>query len=374
MKFEINVKSPLLISSSDYLNLSEVLRNGNEIYMLDINKLIYENKNMINKLKKIFMNYYNRDINESFNELQNQYRSINNIDRYKIYPAIKYNRLDIKKSDIKMPIGNYVNEDNKIFFRPFIPGSSIKGAIRNAVRNTYIKNKGASLKIYIDNNFALYKFKGSNSKNLDDLLFYYNDSEKGKYDAKYDIFKFFEISDFNPEDYELTIFEMSRSKQNIKGVPSYAVAISSGKFKGDILISKQLDYIYKNNKEEFYKICEKISDVFDVKFKNDLDEYKNEIIHSIMKMTYEHYKDIIKNESNYYQNVDNPMILGFGGGIEEKTIISSLNDNTFNIVKKFIENKNSSKKNKMKFKSNRMPATVWIVNRRKLGLVSINKL
>jgi len=383
MKIKLSVKSPVLISSNEYLNVSEIYKDKNKIFMLDIDSLLKSNID-IKKLTDIFMNYYNTDnLNDSFNKIQDFYSKIENKENYIIKPGIEYEDLDLKKSDIKLSIGTF-DKDKKIY-KPYIPGSSIKGAIRNAIRNEYIRKNKIDIIYYYDYKkhmlkVSSYNFNGNNYKDLDEAIFYkeeQNGSNKGKKEISNDIFKFIEIDDFYPEEYSLKIYKIKRTKlsnNNSNGIPSYAVFIDSGTFTGNIKIGRSFNNIYKSNKNEFNKISEVFSKLINIKINDASDNTKEEIINKILCISGKYYQDILKKEEKYYNIKDynikedkKILLIGFGGGIEEKTIINSLDDEQFKDATKVIKSGNR----KMIHFNGRMPSTAWTIDNKKFGVLEV---
>ena len=366
MKVKISVKSPVLISSNEYLNVSGIYRDKNKVFMLDMDSLLKSNIDT-KKLTDIFMNYYNsNNLDNSFSQIQEFYSRLENKEKYIINPGIEYEELDTKRSDIKLSIGT-IDRDKKIY-RPYIPGSSIKGAIRNAIRNEYIRKN----KIDIDNSDPRrieYHFNGGSSRNLDELMFYIDEGQKSN--ILNDVFRFIELDDFYPQEYSLKIYKLERRKLNYIGsdkIPSYGVFIDSGTFTGNIKIGKSFDNAYKNNKNIFNKVSGILSKLTGMEINDASDNMKEGIIKKILCISSMYYQGILKNEEKYYhiQTDKKIWLIGFGGGIEEKTIINSLDNDQFQKAKDVIKTKNK----KIHF-NDRMPSTAWMVNNKKFGVLEV---
>lgn len=354
---KIKIISPLIINSTDYINIPIVIENRDRhsINMLDMEKILMNSSNR-KELTELFMQYFNSgNIRQIFDKLQDYYSRIPDLDNYKIYPEIEYDEieydeLDIKTSNISMPMGNY--KDKK--YIPYIPGSSIKGAIRNALRNNYIKKGG-----------KVTGLEGRRDEKLDHSIFY---MPQGNYKQQItnDIMRFIEITDFYPVgDYKLKIHRIVRTKSNYSAqkISSYAVTLDSGEFQGNITINNSLRFIKEAKLNNIIEIFKNLG----VNLGNPTDFDGS--IRDILKITSNYYRDILALEANYYNNIscENPMAMGFGGGIEQKTVIPSLSNDDFKIVKRSIESKNRRIQ-----LINKVPSTHWEIDGHKFGIVDLS--
>ena len=351
MKVKINIISPLIINSTDYINIPMVIDNSQEktINMLDMENILMDSNNR-KEITELFMDYFNSDnTEETFQKLQNYYSKMQKIEKYIIQPKIEYDELDKKRSNITLPIGNYI--DNK--YVPYIPGSSIKGAIRNALRNNFIKI-GGSIDVSITQN--------KNRRKLDEQIFYMP-SKTDSSQITDDVMRFIEVTDFYPikNKYKLKIHKIVRTKSNNSGgrIPAYTVAIESGEFEGNITINKSL---------KFFKHLNSVENVFkNLGVSINIKDYDSSV-KEILTITINYYKDLLILEKGYYKYIPaNPLALGFGGGIELKTIIKSLSYSDFNEVKPSIISKNK----KIKLNNDRFPSTHWEINGYKFGVVDL---
>ena len=352
MKVIIDVISPLIINSTDYINIPMVIENRDRhsLNMLDMENILM-NSSSRKKLTDLFMEYFNSgNPREIFDKLQEYYTKLQNINNFKIYPEIEYDELDIKSSNISLPIGNYM--DNR--YVPYLPGSSLKGAIRNALRNNYIKLGG---RIEVDK-----PQKGS----MFDHLIFYKQPERGNKQVTDDVMKFIEITDFYPVDneYKLKIHKIVRTKSGFPSqkIPSYAVTLDHGKFEGEVKINKSLKALAGEKFDTVSRVFKNLG--VNLTLESDYDNN----IKQILNIAADYYRDIINSEENYYKNKisDKPMALGFGGGIEEKTVIPSLDDYNFNEAVRLIK----SKDRKIHFEG-RKPSTHWEINGQKFGVVDL---
>ncbi len=369
MKFKLEVKRPFIIGSENYLNSSDVIDNKSrtEITMLDVKKLIYDKKIGIKDIEN-FGHIRNNEYRIDNEYIQKTFNRINNIEKYKIMPPIKYdNNFDLNTLDgnteIKMPVGYYLNNR----FIPYIPGSSIKGAIRNAIRNNEILKNNDILKLdYL------------NARNIDKSIFIY-ENENNKSHGTVDIMKFINVSDFVPinDAFGLKIYKTSRNdidtKEN-KTIKSYAVMINEGSFTGDIKISPEIRNI-RNDDNYSKKVKEKFYKLFGIEIDFNKPDTFDFIIRRIIEITIKHYKNILDNERNIYNNLkeESPLMLGFGGGIEEKTIL-----NSSGIYKERIKKEIKDKNKKIGFNNNdyTLPSTAFMIDEKgltKFGVLSLKE-
>ena len=135
---------------------------------------------------------------------------------------------------------------------PYIPGSSIKGAIREALIWYYTRNDENLQKLLriVENDLRKRKSKKYIGNNYIEEFF---SLRKNRYDAKYDLMKFLEISDFMPENCKLIIKNLKthslRSNSLTQKHYNNFVESINGIFKGIIKISSQLKESTKNKKE-----------------------------------------------------------------------------------------------------------------------------
>lgn len=371
-------KNSVLIKSDDYLYPASIFyEKYNTISIVDINKFTREKSEKAIELSKIMKDYY-RNNNKEY--LNNFYSRIRDIDDYKITPEIEIPKdFDVKKSTILMPVMHELIENSKKKYVPYIPGSSLKGAFRNAIRNYLFKMY--SIKIESDSNKPLYIKNGVKKNFLDDLLFYQNyeknDGVYKKMNASYDVFKFFEFTDFQPQpinDYKLKIVKLSRKKRNNEDtkIQSYAIVPYSTTFYGRIGINKSLDYIIKHgNEKNIDEILKILSDISGVEItKVNYNDMKDRVIEKMIDIVSNFYKKILDDEKLNYPAMpqsDKPILLGFGGGIEEKTIISSMDEKSYNNAKNILHSRDT----KLKLNEKRLPSTMWTIEGKKFGVLNM---
>lgn len=93
------------------------------------------------------------------------------------------------------------------------------------------------------------------------------------------------VKDFYSDDYKLYLYNLSRNKLQggNKGIPVYAITISSGTFNGQISISNQLNNILKKNVKEKGRIVNIINEILEINFDGNVDNYKNDILKKYLK-------------------------------------------------------------------------------------------
>lgn len=138
----------------------------------------------------------------------------------------EYEALDKLANTVSKPLTAFIKD--KFLFKPIIPGSSIKGAIRTAILDYLAKRYDIPEKV-------------RNSKQLE--AYFFSGNENFKFDAKKDILKTLFVSDFKPKNYELRIIKpknrpFKKSRDNDIGI--IIEALVDGEFEGEIRIDERL--------------------------------------------------------------------------------------------------------------------------------------
>lgn len=156
-KLSLNLKGPVHIGSGDTLRKSELLYDGDKVIIIDYRKFFdYLSRR---RLLKSFEDYR---IKNSYSPLF-RWMKDNRIYRndYKKFTLYSIDKSDIENGRIKK------NNDVALFIKsaygkPYIPGSSIKGALRNAILISKIYREGyniSEIENYIDKYPGLRKRK-----------------------------------------------------------------------------------------------------------------------------------------------------------------------------------------------------------------------
>ena len=138
MNFKIKILSPVHIRGGDTISpYADFIYNNNYILYIDNEKLwsdISEDEKILDEYIDIIKN-----------------RDINSKEKYVMYDFMKKNNIDIDKYILEkvkctddigaMEIGQLIKTSG----RPYIPGSSIKGAIRTAILYNYLKSNGFNI-------------------------------------------------------------------------------------------------------------------------------------------------------------------------------------------------------------------------------------
>lgn len=144
-RMSLTTLSPVFIGSGEELNKSMYVYNDNEIMIIDEKKLIKEL--LLRKgLYESFLNGCSSGDLNLTNFLEKNLHGYKDIDIYK-YKITSYS--NIKTNGKFNNINTFIKSSNG---KPYIPGSSIKGAIRTAIiANEIYHNKEKYIKTPIDN-------------------------------------------------------------------------------------------------------------------------------------------------------------------------------------------------------------------------------
>ena len=193
-KMSLTTLSPIFIGSGEELNKSMYVYNNREIMIIDERKLIKEL--LLRKgLYESFLNEcYSGNLNLT-NFLERHLNGYKDMDIYK-YKIMSYS--DVKTNLKFNNINTFIKSSNG---KPYIPCSSIKGAIRTAIiANEIYNNKEKYIKLFKDRN-TIINLEDLENKVLTDIFsnfsFKFN-NEEDKSELPPDIlFKFLYISDSN---------------------------------------------------------------------------------------------------------------------------------------------------------------------------------
>jgi CRISPR-associated protein Csm5 len=333
MRYEIMIETPTLISDKDHISSFEIYHNNkdNTCRIIDTENFNVDKDELnkiINLIKETLVdaNNFNKRGTytkkfEQLQQLQKEYEKIAS-KRNIFYNNVIFNRINNSNlmNEIKLPIHSKIY-DNGMKMIPYIPGSSLKGAIRNAVLKSYVK-KIQKFPDYVNMCINSQDKKKDYGRCLN-ILFDYREEEikkdnKYNYDPLYDIFSFLEVSDFNPkpsnpEEFELSLRQMRRvyktEGRKPKGLPVQAIMIEKGTFIGDISIN-----IPNSTKRK--QIIKKFNEMLGC---DCVDE--NTILSNII--------DKLKETESVNNGGKIIFYMGFGKGAERNTIIS--------VYPKFIE-------------------------------------
>ena len=227
MKVVFKPKTPIFIASGEQYYPSDYCIDADN-YICFIDKEKFDKKI---KEKGLFEEFIKKS--ENIDEL------LEFIDEYADY--------DVYKDKIKT--NSYITDElsnsysraieafikDKFYFKPIIPGSSIKGVIRTALLD-YILHR----------DFDIDELKRYKEKELQTIVFCNenkNKSGKLQFDAKKDILKALFVEDLKPKSYELQIIKPKNrpyKKEKDNPIPVILEALIDGEFEGEIRIDKFL--------------------------------------------------------------------------------------------------------------------------------------
>lgn len=207
-KLEIKLHGPVFIGSGDQMNKKEYAldRSNRKIYMINNHKLfnfLYAN-NKIDSFNNFMLNYRENDLMKWLNNMHLS----NHINEF-----IEY---DISTEDIMLD-RNFRNIDlfvKDAYNKPYIPGSSIKGAIRTALLSSYIREKNIrddnKSKLANQGNFIYREIGRARNRNHLDNLFKneFSDEEKELFnndnpqEVINDLMQYILVSDSQPLNYD----------------------------------------------------------------------------------------------------------------------------------------------------------------------------
>ncbi|MEM4090612.1 MAG: type III-A CRISPR-associated RAMP protein Csm5 [Thermoplasmatales archaeon] len=187
---------------------------------------------------------------------------------------------------------------------PYIPGSTVKGAIREAIAYNSLKNNEPRLRQLascLDRDRRRWVQQA-----CFDALFMYDEPRRGHYDGKLDVLRFFEVSDFFPDDsYRLSLFEMQRISSGKKSISVQAIMISGGTFYG------QINYVVPSDKLR-EKVDRKLTELMGLKTVSPKEDVERSIL--------VHLRNYYGRKGGDSCEGKTPMRIGFGTGAEMKGI------------------------------------------------------
>jgi CRISPR-associated protein Csm5 len=318
---KITTLSPLNIGNGDkYTNLDYYIE-GNKAKIIDIEKMMesIEDINKINEMQNLIKhNMGNNRLTISVREL---YEGIG------IYPD-KYisKKIDCKiKEDASVQVAKFINQNGNYY----IPGSSLKGAIRTAY---------------------IFDYYDKNINKLVNILKNRDNTKKGNEvvkiaigDIKDDFFKHLLITDsgfISPENFEFietrryNIENKKRNKSNVYGNKECKEVLKrNSNFNVELTIKKD----FPKNFEEIKSMCNKLTRTI-IKFEMD------------NKYLPQSLKDFYKNNILNNLNNDNTFYLAVGSGSSylSKTIYLLLwkHDKDLNLIKRLLPTRNDRRRNK----------------------------
>ncbi|MEM0134449.1 MAG: type III-A CRISPR-associated RAMP protein Csm5 [Thermoplasmatales archaeon] len=260
MKLTISVKTPLVIGGMNEIQEFDIFEKNGKAYVVDMVATSFSiSKSEWDRwfsITKAFINEKgnpgNRGYAQNFrksnpeDDMQRFLSELYNAGKLKLFePAIDILGKKYRDYGPVKPTMYYLDVGGKAKrMIPYIPGSSVKGAIRKAILYRLIKN-GVSLlaekrqQKIID---ILLEYRGGNPEYISDsAVFSYDSNSK----VLSDIMKFLVVTDLLPQDdVLLSLFQLSgKVRQN--DVKATHIGIGSGNFVGNIGINRSLIPVLK---------------------------------------------------------------------------------------------------------------------------------
>ena len=258
---------------------------------------------------------------------------------------------------------NEIKENIKVFNKPYIPGSSIKGAIRTALLYDSLKDED------IDKFFA-------DGKVNDSLIQSYFSLDGS---AQKDILRFLHVKDSTVIDRPLLykVFKRKPKKKGgfEKGIPLYLESI----YLNNTALSSSLITAYHDKTFETIGFDEEKTDMLKLKnIKSAIYNFTNDLIaHEVEFCKYNKLYELKK----FYEALDNdenaPLLkIGYGSGFLATTICLKIKDknlNLFNEIKKFIQ-EDKNRKNEEKNSNKDFPLMRTVLESERNGTIGWVKL
>ncbi len=269
MKLSLSVKTPLVIGGDEEIQEFDLFEKDGNAYVVDTVKTSMRISDRDSKRWQDLIDAFVRGKGNTGKwDHYRDFRKVNQGDEIQLFLRDLYDskKLELFDPPVKLMTAEYRNngpiiptihyiDRNGVNDRivPYIPGSTIKGAIRKAILYELIK-KGSSLQTRNGQRRAIDILKDSINKRKDskDSIYKRKDSKNIKdidrgifsYDPKNpiatDIMRFLVVSDFMPsDDVNLGLFRVS-GKVRSDRVKRVYLGIISGTFYGDLSINRSI--------------------------------------------------------------------------------------------------------------------------------------
>ncbi|QTA38789.1 type III-A CRISPR-associated RAMP protein Csm5 [Thermosipho ferrireducens] len=307
-KYELEIITPLAICSGEVIQSFEVIKDGNSAYVLDFQKLMSQEENFLNYLIEY------PEILESSEEIKKVLRFFN-------VDYSKYIKHSLKGY---LPRNLRINEFVKTAGRPYIPGSSLKGAIRTFL----IKGTKYTEKYSV----KLFKTSYGKSKFFDDTV----DRELfgTPNESPFRMLKIFDSETIDVKNLKVKMIEVVKLNENKKSIPLYYEVLDKGiKLRGEIVI----DYRFMNS--NFIKNSE-ILDNFVERLKKGYEDYVDHELSILERykvlplLKFYKYLSSIKLSENQFL-----VQLGASTGFYSKTLVKSMDSKSIGNLKKILGNR-----------------------------------
>ncbi|MDK2886816.1 MAG: CRISPR-associated protein Csm5 [Thermosipho sp. (in: thermotogales)] len=333
--YEIEVLSPLAITSGEEIQSFEILKIGNRNFVLDFLNLLENEKKFVDLLVN------HPEILDNPVYLKNWLEKLK-IDYRKYIKLEFYGEL---KRNLK------IKEFIKSAGKAYIPGSSIKGALRTLL----IKANN----LHKEYNEELKKVKNCQLKEYDDEV------EKALFgNSYYSPFKFLRVSDSESIDYSylnVEFVEVINLKKSKRVIPLYFETLKKGtKLYGTLDFGRYYDIVNSEFSENFKKL--NILQNFIQKIRAHVSYYidseiklfrENKSLKPLVSF-YKYLRDIKLNENEFIFQ------LGSSTGYKSKAVIK-LDDDAIRKLKELFERQQKGKKYRIKINQELFPITRRVI-------------
>ncbi|MHB1492787.1 MAG: type III-A CRISPR-associated RAMP protein Csm5 [Thermoplasmataceae archaeon] len=316
---EITILSPTLIGSGERIDFKYLFKKEGKYYIVDFEKtadLILASDDAGAYTDKILdkISRGQKDWQELWDDLNRK----NLLFYYK--NGIDEISSDMGKNiqDVMMYIGTLKQNGNSMDLMPYIPGSTIKGSLRNAIFYRQIKKISSEIK--------------ERSRYKNEFKEFFN--VKGR---KESIMKYIMVSDFFPMDSELKLGVGRIIRRNIytsseKGKFTPAVYISSGRFSGSIKLNRDFYSLSLSDQrliiENFKQKLE--TDIFETETRESENSIvSNRLLNCLIRLLEDYTRDI---DTTYPKDLqgkfnmlgEGNLYLGFGKGLKRNSAAEAL--------------------------------------------------
>ncbi|MGC8515951.1 MAG: type III-A CRISPR-associated RAMP protein Csm5 [Thermoplasmata archaeon] len=329
---EIVVNSPVFIGSGEQIDFKYLYRKGGTYRLIDFDKtadLILSGSRAQFYTERVIKNIKNQQ--RIWQDLWSDLEKEGLLFYYGNEIEEIGHDLGTQTTNIRMYIGSISQKGNETNLVPYIPGSTIKGSIRNAIFYRYIKQHG------LDMRQENYETEFRNFFNL-----------KMNNGEPLHLMKYIAVSDFLPVESDIRMAAGRIVRRKLAtGYPmgkfQPAIFIKSGRFMGSIGINND---IFSQTAENRRGISERFSamlgtDIFgtspDIA---DQDQINTKLIGALLNLLEKFTRDV---DSWYIKNFpgtagtdrDVNIYLGFGKGINRNSVAIALPESTSKAVFRF---------------------------------------
>ncbi|HIH77877.1 MAG TPA: type III-A CRISPR-associated RAMP protein Csm5 [Halobacteria archaeon] len=269
--------TPINVGTGNQIGMMDIIQDDEIIYVINIRELFnFLKEKYGSRILKKFEAFVTGKTKTYYGGRDTELSLDKFLDKNQIFIDDVIDIPNIVKYKANAPFVIYrdIREQIKTNNIPYIPGSSLKGAIRSALLWYHVKDNTDELihSVRNDLNHHIPK-KYIGNKFVEEFF----STKDGKYDAKYDILKFIEISDFMPAkngNYNLSIknvktYSLKYNKFEPKRYDNFVESVE-GYVEGRISLSPQIRLAIKNENE--YPLLKEKLDILGLEGDSDLKE------------------------------------------------------------------------------------------------------